>query len=171
MQAYSATAFDQVVVVPTANPETGDYDGEWWQTVVRLSFVIDGEPFSIDPGYITNFGSIPKIARSIVDQADESLLGFIGHDFLYGDDNPTEYSKEEADEFLFVVSLSNGQDFFEAWFTRKAVTWFGDKHYKRSGNNFAPVAKELIAKICADNNYFPVPLDDIGMIQASATQG
>jgi hypothetical protein len=153
MQAYSITPFSQAVVVPALNPNTQKYDGSWWQTLVQLGYIVNEKEFNIEPGFLTDFGSIPSIARSIVSPSDQSLMGFLGHDFLYGDNNPTDFTKAEADEFLFILALTNGQDYTKAWMTRKAVAWFGSRNYKRKDNVFIPVDEDLLIKINLDNNF------------------
>ena len=84
----------------------------------------------VPTGFVSDGGSIPPIAFSIVgSNMDEALEDFVLHDFLYSPLN-TEYSRAEADFMLKETTYNRRISRFrrEAFFV--AVRLFGGKHFK-----------------------------------------
>ena len=84
----------------------------------------------VPAGFLSDGGSIPPIAYSIVgSNMDEALEDFVLHDFLYSPQNH-EYSRAEADHLLKETCYNRKISRFrrEAFFA--AVRIFGGKHFK-----------------------------------------
>lgn len=157
MNVRSLNHFNEVVFRPCVNPKTKKYDGDWWQLLVELSYLVDGEIWTIPVGYVTNFGSVPKVFRAFVDINDESTLAFIFHDFGFGKDGFV-ISLDDCNSALRQISEQHGQDWVERTLAYNAVKAFGWISFKSELNNFANVDLSLIDKLCHDNNYYPEPV-------------
>lgn len=126
----------------------------WWITLVRIDFNLNGVDYSIRPGFITNLGSVPKRLRHIVDPDDESLLAFIIHDYLYSK-NVAGIAREDADKAMREIAIMCGQDKVEAYVTWIGVRLGGWTQFNKNEASFKRVSNNLIARICADNDYIP----------------
>jgi hypothetical protein len=103
-----------------------DWDGETHITLMDLHYITQrGEPFVVPQGFITDQGSIPSFARGLVDDDDESITGFIGHDYLVSKDCPVKMTRKEADDFLYQVIRGKKQSWWRSVKTRFGV-WLGD---------------------------------------------
>lgn len=156
MNIQLVTHFHEAAIVPTINPKTHRYDGEWWMTLVDLSAVIDGQIVTIRSGFITNLGSIPKAARCLVDRTDQTLLGYVFHDYLYSK-GTVECSRKYADRVLMKMAFMCGQSTFEARLVYWGCRIGASSAFKVQYPIFEKVEQELIDKICYDNGYFPEP--------------
>lgn len=87
---------------------------------------------TIPRGFISDGGSIPKLAYSIVGTGlDDALEDFILHDYLYSSLND-EYSRGEADFLLGETTWNRGINPFKRHAFLVAVKLFGGKHFKGS---------------------------------------
>jgi hypothetical protein len=126
-----------------------------WITLVVIEFELNGVRHSIQPGFVTNLGTVPKLVRNMVDVSDESMIGFVIHDFLYAKNNRQFVSRKDADEALYQISLMCEQDRLEA-----GITWIGVRlgswiKFAKHPAKFIPISKELLQKICDDNKFIP----------------
>ena len=156
MEIKLVTEFYETAVVPTINPDTHEYDGEWWMTLVGMSAVIDGQIVNIEPGFITNFGSVPKAARCLVDRTDQSLIAYVFHDYFYSK-GTVECSRKYADRMLKKMARMCGQSDLESRLAYWGCRVGGHSAFKAHPAVFVKVEHTLIDKICHDNGYFPDP--------------
>ncbi len=150
------TRYSDTAVRPFINPHTKMYDGHLWQTLVRLTIHVDGVIISIAPGFVSNLGSVPKLGRCLVDTNDETLWGYLFHDYCYAK-NGHPCTRAFADKLLLMMALHCGQDKPEAYLAYLGVRIGGSKKFKQKKAHFLPIDHELIDKICDDNNYYPTP--------------
>jgi hypothetical protein len=148
------TKFDELALAPTINPVTREYDGEYWVTLARTMVDVDGILIDILPGFVTNLGSVPKIGRCFVDISDESMLGFIVHDYLYCK-RTIDCTRKFADLALLLIAKAMRQDWTERHLAYWCVRIGGYFKFKKSRALFIDVPHSLIDKICYDNGYFP----------------
>jgi hypothetical protein len=107
------TPLKQIVIVPYVD-DFGVWDGVMWITLTDINFHI-GVEHVIPAGFLTDMGSIPRIARMGVDRMGKSLVGFIVHDWLYTKDAPV--SRKVADQVLYQLSRHYG----ESWYTSRKI--------------------------------------------------
>jgi len=134
----------------------GPWDGRVWQTMTKIRFTINGRTYEIPAGYITDFGSVPKLLRCFVDTKDESILGYIIHDYLYGKGkkNRTEtLSRAECDMVLLKITIQCGQNHLEALAAYLGVRGAGWVAYGKKANRFSQVDPDLIFQIIIDNDF------------------
>lgn len=79
----------------------------------------------VSKGFITDFGSVPSLSKSLVDDDDPDLLfASLPHDFLYkhrGWFTGCRLSRAQADEVLWEAMLAVGAPRFKAWLIYNAV--------------------------------------------------
>ena len=152
MNARILTKFNETVFSPNVNPHTNMYDGRWWKCICNIRYEVNGEVHTIEAGYLTDFGSIPKLARVFIDRSDETLLAFVFHDYCYGK-GKMKLSRKEADMAMRSIALDCGQDKFEINATYYSVRAFGKSKFKVHHNFFSPVDAMVVHNVCADNGY------------------
>lgn len=139
-------------------PKTDRKSQQLWVPVVSIDFILNGIEYHIKPGFVTNLGSVPKIFRNLVDKADETTLAYIIHDYLYSKD-AEGVTRKDADKTLYKVALMCKQTKFEAGLAWIGVRIGGWLKFKKNSASYTEVPKELINKICVDNNYKPTVKD------------
>ena len=132
---FEAGHYDRIPV-PTVSEEAlmqGEYnDMRILLTPITISFVINGSHraiFSVDVGYPTDWGSVPKKLRGLVDNDDIKMRsGFLCHDLLYNlAGSEEEYlSFEVAQAIMREVAIANGASKWTAW-----KAWFATRLFSR----------------------------------------
>ena len=87
------------------------------------------ESYKIPKGFVTNFGSSPRLLWSIIAPTD-ILVGSLVHDYLYSKEGAETYqlSRKQADKVLKgIVSVTQNKR--TAWACYRAVRLCGAKHY------------------------------------------
>lgn len=78
----------------------------------------------VEPGWITDFGSVPTIARSFVNHTDTTMIhAFLIHDVLYA---IKDYSKVFSDDILYAVMKWSNASKIRSALAYYAVYAFGD---------------------------------------------
>ena len=87
------------------------------------------ESYKIPKGFVTNFGSSPRLLWSIIAPTD-ILVGSLVHDYLYSKEGARTYrlSRKQADKVLKNI-VSVMQNKRTAWACYRAVRLCGAKHY------------------------------------------
>lgn len=82
----------------------------------------------IEVGFETDFGSVPKWARSFVDDDDpRALCPFLRHDKRYKE---AKGERIEADKELYEGCITCGMSRLKAWLVYQAVRIGGASHWK-----------------------------------------
>lgn len=119
----------------------GQWDGVNWITKTKINFSVDLVQYEIPAGFVTDFGSIPRIARVSVDRMGKSLVGFIIHDWAYVKAPP--FSRKTADKLLYEI----GRLYHEGWYTAQKIY--------RSVRAFGWMASN------SDNRYEDISIDSV----------
>jgi hypothetical protein len=126
----------------------GDFKGKYFVLLAPLAVEIDGALYVVPKGFITDLGSIPKWFRRYADISDESTLGFIIHDWLYGDTRTRhDIPRHHADLVLLDIITQCGQNFIERWLVYLAVACFGWISYRRPKAKLTQISGRLIYNI------------------------
>ena len=126
----------------------GRFDGVHWITLSEITFEIDGVRFRIPPGFLTDMGSIPRIARMTVDRMGKSLVGFIIHDFLYSPDSGV--TRKVADKVLYEIGRQHGESWYTANKIYYAVRSFGWTA-AAGANTYVPVSRATLDFVANSN--------------------
>jgi len=132
------------------------WDGELWIGLRKLDFEhkVFG-PFSAPIGRVFDLGSVPDICKGLVDDSDESLLSFAGHDELCIKDSiASKHPDGRAlnDEFLYDVCLQQHQTWWRSFKSRLGV-WFGDvfvDYFTEEGVQDLEFVREFLAQANED---------------------
>ena len=109
------------------NPAGASRTVQLWEVMQPLTFVsVNWGPLTVPAGMVTDFGSVPRMTKAIVDDDDPRFLrGFLIHDFLYwragnlGDGRLL--TRIDADDVLCECARSDGAPAFKIFVVRAAV--------------------------------------------------
>ena len=129
----------------------GKWDGVNWITLTKIEFTVDLQKFIIPAGFVTDFASIPAIARVTINRIGRGVIGYVIHDWLRKDDQQ-ELSTKTADMVLYKFMIMLG----ESWYTSNKVYYnlrmFGWTA-KIGPNEFATIDPKVIEYINKSNFY------------------
>ena len=151
MKSHAITEFKYCAYAPYYEDE---WNGKDRITLCDLWFRLsDNSTIKVPQGFVTDLGSVPERLRGFVDNDDESLLGFLLHDWVYKK-GTTEYTRKQADEFLYEIIRGNGQSWWRSQKTYWAVRAGGGfagfgKHYPIIDNGYV---EQVLNQIKADYN-------------------
>ena len=84
---------------------------------------------TIKAGFLTDFGSVPKWARSVVPYDDlRYIVGYLVHDGMFG----CNLGFKEANELLYAILDYYGVTWRKRQYVDKAVSWFGKSAYNQT---------------------------------------
>ena len=94
----------------------GVWDGKNWILLGYIDFEVNGRRHRIPAGFVTDFASIPKLARVTINRIGLAIVGFVIHDWLRKDEQQ-EYTTQQCDEILYLLMRLFG----EGWYTSNKV--------------------------------------------------
>ncbi len=129
----------------------GKWDGVNWITLTKIEFSIDLQKFIIPAGFVTDFASIPALARGTINRIGRGVIGYVIHDWLRNDIQQ-ELSTKDCDTALYEFMRFLG----EGWYTSQKDYWalrsFGWTA-KVGANQFVEVDKKVIEYINKSNFF------------------
>jgi len=117
--------------------------GKWWvldqELVICCRLDVGVMYMILKKGFKTDLGSVPKIAQSWIDRANNNLLPFLLHDggYTYGG-----FARATWDKLLYQSLRLKGMGWFKAQCVHKAVALFGDSNF-----NNAPPQQQLKVRV------------------------
>jgi hypothetical protein len=110
-------------------------DAQLWELMEPFAFECEsGLRIDVPPGFVSDFASVPRLARWYIDDDDPCILrGAVIHDFIYcrqGHVDGGICSRAFADYVLREAMLCSGARPAMAWVVEKAVRLGGASHWK-----------------------------------------
>ena len=107
--------------------ETDDAEHKYWEIVEPLTWrVHDGREYSVPPGFITNFASIPRAFWSVLPPWDRHMKAAVFHDYLY---RKAPLPRKKIDDIFYKQMKHLGVSWWRRNVIYRAVRLFGAKHY------------------------------------------
>lgn len=145
--------------------ENSKWDGERWilltTVVIRLE---DGRLLFIPAGFVTNFGSIPRFMRFMLDRMGKSIVAFVVHDWLYSILLDSwwpfnDLSRSDCDHILYQLSIQDGESWTDAQLINKGLKLGGWACFKKS-DPIMQQPKESVISYMAECNGYKITKDD-----------
>lgn len=102
--------------------------------MMNLCFKTSEMPISIISvpiGFITNFASVPRIFRNIVQQWGDHGKAAVIHDYLYSSGNFYNLTRKEADLVFLEAMKYSKVPFLKRQLLYRLVRLFGGSHFKK----------------------------------------
>jgi len=105
-------------------------DDSTWQLTDPLIYQSDvaGRTFSVPPGFVTDFASVPRIPFVFDAFGDTSHQAAVIHDFIYSAD-PHPVDRATADSVLREAGIASGVSRWRAWCMWLGVRLGGSSHW------------------------------------------
>jgi len=134
MNTKLITPLKYLVIVPYQ--ECGKWDGVNWLLLTDIVFSINDKEYKIKSGFVTDFGSIPRVARITIDRMGNAIMPFVIHDWLREEkENQQPVTTKEADLILYRLGLNCGESKYtmnKIYYTLRCLGWLanvGDNQY------------------------------------------
>ena len=137
--------------------EDSHWDGENWILLSDIKFSVDDKIYKIPAGFVTNFGSIPRIFRPMLNKMGKSLRAFAVHDWLYSYGVDIFGSQRECDKALYELSRLDDESWINANLINKGLLIGGWTCYNKNKPRIEKVSKSVIKYICKCNKFHAVP--------------
>ena len=138
-------------LVPSPFIEGGEWDGKNWIMLTSIEFILNGKKCTIPAGFVTDFGSIPRIARVTIDKMGLCAVPFVIHDWLREENEEEQVcTTKEADEALYELGLKYGcskYTMFKIYYSLRMFGWAADV----GENVYCKVDHQVIEYICHSN--------------------
>lgn len=113
-------------------------DGDKWSTAREFSYYVDDartEVITVPEGFVTDFASVPPIARWIIPKSGKYNQAAVLHDFLYQslkakwkDWNGKHYTRKQCDDIFLDAMKVLGVNWLKRVLMYRAVRRFGGIH-------------------------------------------
>mgnify|MGYP003626607069 CR=1 FL=1 len=152
MKVHFITDLKEFACIPYVRKNV--WDGEHWITLTELVVRLeDGARLVIPSGFVTNFGSIPKITKSILERMGKSLRAFVVHDWLYSKQLSIHYKQRVCDKILYDLSREDGESWWDAQMINKGLSVGGWYNFKNNLPKVEEVSFKVINTIARSNGY------------------
>lgn len=145
-----STPLKFLVIVPFI--QKGVWDGINWITLVDIEFILNGKKHTIRRGFVTDFGSIPSLARVTINRMGKAAVGFVIHDWLRIDNEILQVcSTKEADQALYDIGRMYGEGRYtmgKIYYSLRMFGWTANV----GENQYFKIDLEVIKYICSCNN-------------------
>jgi len=132
----------------------GEWDGENWITLTKIEFTINLEKFTIPAGFVTDFASVPRIARGVVNRIGRGVIAYVIHDWLRKDIQQ-EISTKTSDKALYKFMRLLGESRYNSKKVYYGLRMFGWA-VTIGPNQYSLIDPEVIEYINKSNLYIKV---------------
>ncbi len=98
--------------------------------VILFDFKKEIYSIQIPQGFSTDFASIPKCVRNIIENVGKYNDIYLLHDWLYSKLSQESFSRKEVDQIMLEKLKEFGMNFVKRNLVYNAVRIFGGKHWK-----------------------------------------
>lgn len=113
-----------------------DSDHPTWKLINPFTVAVDNTSYTVPPGFITDFASIPRIVPFYDLLGNEFSKPACIHDWLYSTSSPV-VTQQFADNVLFNAMIADGYSYFKAWSVWTGVHFFGSQFFRKSPDSNA----------------------------------
>lgn len=106
-------------------------DSDTYELLAPLTYVRHDDTITVPKGFKTNFASIPRIFRWLIEPTGKHSLAAACHDFLYDQGYKMGISRKQADKIFYDAMRDSHVNIITAnimWFCVRVFAYF---HYKR----------------------------------------
>ena len=105
-------------------------DDKYWEVLEEYSYETSKGLVVVPKGFRTDYASVPKIFRNIINTYGDHTRAAVIHDWLYRNGHKLGVSRKEADKVFLEVMKEQGVGFFKRQLMYRAVRSFGMFSYK-----------------------------------------
>ena len=105
--------------------------GERWEVMEVYQYETSKGIVKVPKGFMTDYASVPRIFRNIVNTYGNHGRAAVVHDFLYSKECVLEITREEADKIFLEIMEECQVNCIKRQFMYRTVRIFGKSHFKK----------------------------------------
>lgn len=106
-------------------------DDKYWEVLEDYYYETSKGLVTVPKGFRTDYASVPKIFRNIINCSGKHGRAAVIHDWLYSSKCTLDVTREEADKIFLEIMEEWGVNKFKRYFMYKMVRIFGASHFRK----------------------------------------
>nr|DAJ24678.1 MAG TPA: Protein of unknown function (DUF1353) [Caudoviricetes sp.] len=111
--------------------KTMPIDDKYWEVMEDYFYQTSRGVIVVPKGFKTDYASVPRIFRNIINSYSKHGRGAVVHDWLYSSQCKTDITREEADKIFLEIMAECGVNKIKRKFMYRMVRIFGSSHFRR----------------------------------------
>lgn len=111
--------------------KTSPVDDKYWLVEEDYYYQCSLGTIIVPKGFKTDYASVPRIFRNIINSYGKHGRAAVIHDWLYSKECPLNITREKADKIFLEIMEEWGVSKLKRKFMYRMVRLFGTNHYKK----------------------------------------
>ena len=106
-------------------------DDKYWEVLEEYSYETSKGLVVVPKGFKTDYASVPRIFRNIINTYGKHGRGAVVHDWLYSKNCDIDITRTEADKIFLEIMTECGVGVIKRNLMYKMVRIFGASHFRK----------------------------------------
>lgn len=107
-------------------------DNDYWEVLEDYTYETSIGTIVVPKGFKTDYASVPKIFRNIINTYGNHGRAAVVHDWLYSKNCGINITREEADKIFLEIMKEWGVGVIKRQFMYRMVRLFGASHFRKN---------------------------------------
>nr|DAS36621.1 MAG TPA: Protein of unknown function (DUF1353) [Caudoviricetes sp.] len=106
-------------------------DDKYWEVLEDYTYRTSMGLVTVPKGFKTDYASVPRIFRNIINSSGKHGRAAVVHDWLYSSKCTLDVTREEADKIFLEIMKECGVGAIKRQFMYRMVRIFGASHFRK----------------------------------------
>ena len=106
-------------------------DDKYWEVLEDYTYRTSKGLVTVPKGFKTDYASVPRIFRNIINSSGKHGRAAVVHDWLYSSKCTLDVTREEADQVFLEIMTEWGVSVIKRNLMYRMVRLFGASHFRR----------------------------------------
>ena len=111
---------------------TTPIDDKYWEVLEDYTYETSKGLVVVPKGFRTDYASVPRIFRNIINTYGKHGRAAVVHDWLYSSKCTLDITRAEADKIFLEIMKECGVGVIKRQFMYRMVRMFGTSHFRKS---------------------------------------
>jgi hypothetical protein len=111
--------------------KTMPIDDKYWEVMEDYFYQTSRGVIVVPKGFKTDYASVPRIFRNIINSYGKHGRGAVVHDWLYSNQCKIDITREEADKIFLEIMKECGVGSIKRNLMYRMVRMFGSSHFRK----------------------------------------
>ena len=107
-------------------------DNDYWEVLEDYTYETSIGTIVVPKGFKTDYASVPKIFRNIINTYGNHGRAAVVHDWLYSKNCEINITRAEADKIFLEIMKEWGVGYIKRQFMYRMVRMFGSSHFRKN---------------------------------------
>ena len=107
-------------------------DDKYWEVLEDYTYRTSKGLVTVPKGFKTDYASVPRIFRNIINSSGKHGRAAVVHDWLYSSKCTLDVTREEADKIFLEIMKECGVSYIKRQFMYRMVRMFGASHFRKN---------------------------------------